>query len=126
MNEAGSDAMFGAGESGDQAMANPIETVGARYGIREMSVHGGSRGAHEDQVSKFMMQSVTYRNGGTERVADAIGQTPLGGLMPGPNAIAPAIVVGSGYGPISEASDETSFKSGITDGWPEGYPVPVR
>lgn len=114
---------FAAGESGDNG-PDGFETMGARYGINVMSVHGGSRGAHEPQVSNYLMPLTTYRNGGTERVADAIGLTPLGGLMPGPNAIAPAIPHG-GVGAQHVWSHESRpFDSGVIDGWPEGAPIP--
>jgi hypothetical protein len=117
---------FSAGESGDNGPSGQ-ETMGARYGIGVMSVHGGARGAHEPQTVPYLMPKVTMRNGGTERVADAIGLTPLGGLMPGPNAIAPAVVVGEGTTFDShDPEDNSQFKSGARDAWPEGFPVPLR
>ena len=109
------------------AVSPPIETMGARYGIGVMSVHGGARGAHQPQQSPYLMPSVKMRNGGTERVADSIGLTPLGGLMPGPNAIAPAVRVGGVGITFPMATGEpVDFHQGVSDSWPEGSPVPVK
>jgi hypothetical protein len=117
---------FRSGESGDDPAPPPYETMGASYGIKAMSVHGGGRGEHVPQSVPYLMPQVTMRNGGTERVADAIGLTPLGGLMPGPNAIAPAVPAGQKgalFAP-DDAHDSRAFDSGVIDGYPEGCPVP--
>jgi hypothetical protein len=119
---AGRDAAFGAGESGDNGRSGQ-ETMGASYGIKAFSAIGAQRG-EQLAPEPYLMPKVTYRNGGTERVADAIGLTPLGGLMPGPNAIAPAIPHGGvGAQPVW-GGEARPFDSGIVDGYPEGVPVP--
>lgn len=111
---------FTAGEADADTQAPPVETIGAHYGI---SVSNPGRGAHEPQQEPYLMPSVHGRNGSTERVDPAITQTPLGGLMPGPNAIAPAVVVGTDYR-APDHGDVGGFDSGVIDGFPEGCPVP--
>lgn len=116
---------FGAGTSGDQVGGPPIETMGARYGISEtLYAHGVSEGDHVPLRVNNPIQSVAWRNGSMETVAPSITQTPLGGLMPGPDAIAPAVM--SGHVGAFPCSDDGEFKSGVLDGFPEGPPVPVR
>lgn len=113
---------FTAGESDADTGAPPIETMGARYGI---SVSQPGRGDPNPQVEPYLMPSVQGRNGSTERTVPGIVQTPLGGMMPGPNAIAPAIVVGSGYFHVPEPGQVRPFDFGVQDGYPEGCPVPL-
>lgn len=112
---------FTAGEADADTGAPPIETMGARYGVTEAMP---GRGAHEPQVEPYLMPSVAGRNGSMERVADSIGLTPLGGMMPGPFAIPPAIVVGSGAWPVPEDGNE--FHAGIADGYYDGCPIPFK
>ena len=113
---------FGVGASGDDGPSGQ-ETMGARYGIGVTQVRGPERGSPTAR-STYLMPQVTYRNGGTERVADAIGQTPLGGMMPGPAMPPPQVPGHVGAFPLSE--DNGGFQSGVIDAWPEGSPVPVR
>lgn len=113
---------FAMGESGDNGPSGQ-ETMGARYGIGVMQVHGTADGAPTPR-EPYLMPSVKYRNGGTERVADAIGLTPLGGLMPGPNAIAPAVPHGGVGTQAVWEYEGRPFDSGIIDGFPEGCPIP--
>jgi hypothetical protein len=116
---------FDAGESGDDGPTPPIETMGARYGI---SVAQPGRGAHEPQVDPYLLPPYAGRNGSNERVDPSIVQTPLGGMVPGPNAIAPAIpsgTVGAAFD-VHSGVDAMEFGDGVTDGWPDGSPVPVR
>lgn len=113
---------FTAGESDADIGAPPVETMGARYGIK---VSQPGRGAHEQQTEPYLMPSVQGRNGSMERTVPGIVQTPLGGMMPGPFAIAPAIVVGSGYFHVPEPGQARPFDSGVADGYPEGCPVPI-
>jgi hypothetical protein len=114
---------FTEGESDADTGAPPIETMGARYGINVKLPQTG-RGAHEQQTEPYLMPSVHGRNGSLERTVPAIVQTPLGGMMPGPNAIPPAIVVGSGYFAVPEPGEGRPFGAGIGDSYPEGCPVP--
>src|SRR5665647_465802 len=107
---------FAAGESDADTGAPPIETMGARYGI---SISQPGRGDPNPQVEPYLMPSVQGRNGSMERTVPGIVQTPLGGLMPGPNAIPPAIVVGSGYAQVPEPGEVQPFESGVVDGFPE-------
>ena len=112
---------FGIGEEDSDLPAPPFETQGARYGI---SVSQPGRGVHEQQVEPYLMPSIHGRNGSLERVDPSIVQTPLGGLMPGPFAIPPAVPAGNiGAFPVS---DDGAFGMGVNDSWPEGSPVPVR
>jgi hypothetical protein len=74
----------------------------------------------------YLLPSVHYRNGNMERVAPSITLTPLGGLVPGPNAIAPAVPsgnVGAVFSP-DPSHERMEFGMGIEDSWPEGSPVP--
>jgi hypothetical protein len=119
------EANFVAGESGDDAGGPPIETIGARYGIGEtLYPSAASEGDHVPLRVNNPIQSVAWRNGSMETVAPSITQTPLGGLMPGPDAIAPAVM--AGHVGAFPCSDEGGFKSGVLDGFPEGPPVPIR
>jgi hypothetical protein len=102
------------------APGQPFETQGARYGIQ---VVRPQRGVQERLTEPYLMPPVAGRNGSTERSAPAITLTPLGGMMPGPLAIAPAVPHGNvGAFPTS---DDGAFGSGVIDSWPEGAPVPV-
>lgn len=117
-------ASFALGE--DEPQGQPIETMGARYGIGNTKLPQTGRGEHVQQTEPYLMPSVHGRNGSLERVDAGITQTPLGGLMPGPNAIAPAVVVGSGYFAVPEPGEGGPFASGVADGFPEGCPVPYK
>jgi len=113
---------FEIGIQDDDHNAPPIsrEMLGAR---NQITVARLGRGAHEPLQEPYLMPSVQYRNGNMERVAPGITQTPLGGMMPGPFAIAPAIVVGNDWhAPYPE--EATEFTMGIEDGYPEGVPIP--
>jgi hypothetical protein len=116
---------FGTGEQDADLGAPPIETMGARYGIGEtLYPAAASEGDHVPLQVDNPIQSVAWRNGSMETVAPSITQTPLGGLMPGPDAIAPAVM--AGHVGAFPCSDDGGFKSGLLDGYPEGPPVPVR
>lgn len=96
------------------------ETMGAR---NQITVARLGRGDHEPLREPYLMPSVHYRNGNMERVDPAITQTPLGGMMPGPFAIPPAVVVGNDWhAPYPE--EATEFDMGIEDAWPDGVPIP--
>ena len=113
---------FAAGEEDAVAPAPPIETMGARYGI---GVAHPGRGAHEPQVEPYLLQPVTGRNGSTERTVPGIVLTPLGGMMPGPFAIPPAVPFIEDYrAPVP--NEAGPFTNGIGDGFPEGCPVPFK
>lgn len=114
---------FAAGEVDSDQGAPPIETMGARYGISEIQPASQGRGEHEPQQEPYLMPSVHGRNGSMERVDPAITLTPLGGMMPGPFAIAPAIPDVSDYrAPVPDEAHP--FDEGIVDGYPEGAPFP--
>jgi hypothetical protein len=100
------------------------ESIGASYKI--VTTVPGSRGAHVQQRSDYLMPSVKGRNGSTEKVDPAIVQTPLGGMMPGPNAIAPAIPSGSVGAATFVPNEDKGFGAGVLDGYTEGCPVPFR
>jgi hypothetical protein len=114
---------FQTGEEDSDLSAPPIETMGARYGI---SVAQLGRGAHVQLKSNYLMPSVHGRNGSMEKVDPAISLTPLGGMMPGPNAIAPAIPSGTVGAFLHQPAEDQEFGSGVLDGFPEGCPVPLR
>jgi hypothetical protein len=103
------------------ALAPPVETMGARYGIK---VAQFGRGVHEHLSVPYLLQSVHYRNGNMERVAPAITLTPLGGMMPGPAMPAPQLDITDYRKPIPDQAGP--FTTGIGDGYPEGAPVPFR
>jgi hypothetical protein len=119
---------FTAGETDADMAMPPIaapessEMLGARLGVRV--AHPGP--PSPDPISEpYLMPSVAGRNGSTEKVDPAIVQTPLGGMMPGPNAIAPAVVVGQDYrAPVPDEAH--GWGAGIRDGYPEGSPIPHR
>ena len=114
------DDFAGGEEDAAGALAPPIEAMGARYGI---SVAQPGRGGHEPLVDSYLMPSVAGRHGSMEKVDPSIVQTPLGGMVPGPDAIAPAVMAGEvGAFPVRDIG----FGSGVVDGYPEGCPVPVR
>jgi hypothetical protein len=114
---------FAAGEADSNTAGAPItqEVIGPRMKI---TVAQPGSGAQAHQTSEpYLMPTVAGRHGSMERVAASITQTPLGGLMPGPNAIAPAVMAGHvGAFPVSEGQ----FGQGVGDGYPEGCPVPIR
>jgi hypothetical protein len=76
----------------------------------------------------YLMPPITRRTSAGElRDNPGIVHTPLGGLMPGPNAIAPALPVhGVGAAQAFDCNEDGGFKSGVIDAWPEGPPVPLR
>jgi hypothetical protein len=116
---------FTTGEMDADMGAPPFETMGPRYGIN-FTIPQTGRGAHEPLTEPYLMPSVHYRNGNMERVPAAITLTPLGGLMPGPNAIAPAIPSGN-VGAVftgDHSQEAMEFGMGVEDSWPEGSPVP--
>lgn len=117
---------FSAGEGDADTGAPPIETMGPRYGIGVVNAIGAERGAPQPQTEPYLMPSVHYVNGNMETVAPSITHTPLGGLMPGPNAIAPAIPSGSVGAFLHQPAEDGGFQSGVIDGFPEGCPVPLR
>lgn len=115
---------FGAGESDADRPSPPItqETMGPRCGIRVTQAQSG-RGEHNAQREPYLLPSVHYVNGNMETVAPKITLTPLGGMVPGPNAIAPALPDVTDYrAPVPDEAH--GFDAGITDGYPEGAPVP--
>lgn len=112
---------FDAGESDSDTAGPPItqEQIGPRMAIKV--AHPGPP-SMPTQVP-YLMPSVAGRNGSMERVDPSIVQTPLGGMMPGPNAIAPAVMAGQvGAFPVSEGQ----FGQGVADSYPEGCPIPLR
>jgi hypothetical protein len=111
---------FVTGEDDAESSAPSIETMGARYGIK---VSQPGRGDHQDLTEPYLMPSVHGRNGSLEKVDPAITQTPLGGMMPGPYAIAPAVPAGN-VGAF-HCNDNGGFGSGVIDGYPEGAPIPI-
>lgn len=115
---------FTAGESDADSPTPPItrEVMGPRCGIRVTQAQSG-RGDHQQLVEPYLMPPYHGRNGSNERAAPGITLTPLGGMMPGPNAIAPAVMGGHvGAFPVSEGE----FGQGVSDSYPEGCPVPIR
>jgi len=118
---------FTAGESGDNA-PDPItqEQMGAPTGITASLYPAGAAYGAGPQRSAYLMPPYHGRNGSNERCAPGISLTPLGGLMPGPNAIAPAIPSGAVGAYLHEPAEDGGFQSGVIDSWPEGSPVPLR
>lgn len=115
---------FAAGEADAAGAPGPRqETMGAMYKIT-MAMDG--RGAHEPLVEPYLMPPYHGRNGSNERTVPAITLTPLGGMMPGPDAIAPAIPSGSVGAFLHQPQETGGFSSGVRDGFPEGCPVPLR
>lgn len=106
------------------AVGPPItqeEPLGARLSITV--AHPGP--ISEPTQEPYLMPSVAGRHGSMEKVSPSIVQTPLGGMVPGPFAIPPATVVGTDYrAPVPD--EDAGFFSGITDGYPEGAPIPFR
>lgn len=117
---------FAAGEGDADMGAPPIETMGARYGIGNVTIPQTGRGDPNPQIDTYLMPPYHGRRGSNERVVPAIVQTPLGGLMPGPNAIAPAIPSGAVGTALHAPNEDGGFGSGVIDGFPEGCPVPLR
>lgn len=117
---------FEAGEVDADSGAPAIETMGARYGISETQPVSQGRGGHEHYSEPYLMpKAPTPWNG--EPVVPAIQLTPLGGQMPGPNAIAPALpITGVGTQTAFPCDEDGTFQTGIIDGWPDGVPVPTR
>jgi hypothetical protein len=114
---------FQYGEMDSQTGSPPFETMGAVYSVQ--AVQQG-RGYHDPLISQYMLQSITERNGSTERTVPGIVQTPLGGLMPGPFAVPPAVMAGQVGAAMIPGHETMEFTMGISDGWPDGSPVPVR
>lgn len=117
---------FSAGESDADMGAPPIETMGARYGIGGVTLAQTGRGDHTQLVEPYLMPPYHGRRGSNERTVPAIVLTPLGGMMPGPNAIAPAIPSGSVGAYLHQPAEDGGFQSGVIDGYGEGCPVPLR
>lgn len=117
---------FDIGEMDADAGAPPIETMGARYGINGVTLPQTGRGGHEQLRDDYLMPTVKGRNGSTERTEPGIVQTPLGGMVPGPNAIAPAIPSGSVGAATFVPNEDRGFGAGVLDGYGEGCPVPLR
>lgn len=114
---------FGIGEEDADLGAPPIETMGARYGIRETMAVPAGRG-EPAQPEPYLMPTTHYVDGNMETTVPGIAYTPLGALMPGPFAIPPAVMAGEvGAFPTS---DHGEFGLGVADGFPEGCPVPLR
>lgn len=115
---------FQEGETGDNPPTPPItsETMGASYGVKAIRPQ---RGVQEHLSEPYLMPSVHGRNGSLEKVDPAIVHTPLGGMMPGPNAIPPALPI-HGVGEFPMPPERGPFGEGVVDGWPEGPPVPVK
>ena len=112
---------FGAGEADANTAGASItqEVIKPRLAIK-VSRPGP---ASPDVQVPYLMPPVSSRNGSMERAADPITLTPLGGLMPGPYAIPPAVMSGHvGAFPVSEGE----FGQGVQDSYPEGCPVPIR
>jgi hypothetical protein len=97
------------------------EMMSARYGI---SVRRPGSGYQEHLTEPYLMPSVHFRNGNMERVTPAIVHTPLGGMVSGPEAIAPAVPVDPNWGQPMPREGH-GFHVGVGDGYPEGSPVPV-
>ena len=115
-------SFLGGEADAEGALAPPIETMGARYGV---SVAQPGEGFHGELSEPYLLPSVQWRNGSTEAADPSIVQTPLGGMMPGPFAIAPAIVVAPDWSEQAELEGDP-FHDGIADSYPEGSPVPSR
>lgn len=115
---------FTLGES-EADMASPgiaPEMAGPRCGI-SVTLPQTGRGEPDRPLPPYLMPTVAGRHGSMEKVDPAITLTPLGGMVPGPNAIAPAVMAGEvGAFPVSEGN----FGSGVADAYPEGCPVPLR
>jgi hypothetical protein len=115
---------FAVGES-EADMGGPNitrECMGPRCGISVTMAHSG-RGEPAVPLQPYLMPSVAGRHGSMEKVDPAITLTPLGGMVPGPDAIAPAVMAGHvGAFPVSEGN----FGAGVADSYPEGCPVPLR
>lgn len=95
------------------------ETMGPAFKIA--ATIPGSRGAHVQQRSAYIMQGPA--RGTNETVIPGIQLTPLGAENPGPAMPPPQV---AGYVGAHPISDDGGFESGVIDGWPEGPPVPVR
>jgi hypothetical protein len=116
---------FATGEAESMNTAGPSissETMGASYNVKVANPGPPS----PDPLSEpYLMPTVHGRNGSMEKVDPAIVQTPLGGMMPGPLAIAPAIVPPTGWTqPVPD--EEHGWYAGVGDSFPEGCPVPLR
>jgi hypothetical protein len=114
---------FEAGEADADSSAPSIETMGARYGIK---VVRPGVGIQKELTEPYLLPSVHFKNGNMETVVPSIQHTPLGAMMPGPNAIAPAIPAGAvGMQQIPE--DANDFVMGIRDAYNgENCPIPFR
>jgi len=99
----------------------PPETLGANYAI---TVRVPQRGVQEPVIDRYLMPSVHSRNGSMNIVTPAIVHTPLGALMPGPDAIPPPVPAG-GVGAIP-VEGLRPFDDGVRSGYPEGCPVPIK
>ena len=117
---------FTAGEQDADVIAPPVETMGPRFGINGVTLPQTGRGDHEQLVEPYLMPAYHGRHGSNERVDPAITLTPLGGMVPGPNAIAPAIPSGSVGAATFVPNEDRGFGSGVWDAYPEGCPVPLR
>lgn len=114
---------FAAGEmDAAGAMFPPPETMGARYNIQ---VAQPGRGEPAPPIEPYLVPPVHYVNGNMETVTPAIAHTPLGGMMPGPQQIAPPMEDMSSW-VQRDAADATEFSQGVFDAWPEGSPVPFQ
>jgi hypothetical protein len=114
---------FSGGEAESYNTAGPSitdETMGPAFKIA--TTIPGSRGAHVQQRSNYIMQGPA--RGTNETVIPGIQLTDLGAENPHPAMPAPIVAGHVGAFPCNE--DNGQFKSGIIDGWPEGPPVPVR
>jgi hypothetical protein len=115
---------FARGESEAYNTGGPTitsETMGAPTGITASRPGPPSP---DPLAVPYLMPSVHGRNGSMEKVDPSIVHTPLGGMMPGPFAIAPAVPVNDFRAPVPDAIH--GWDAGVRDGYPEGCPVPVR
>ena len=113
---------FGIGEEDADTGAPPIETMGARYGIRETMAVGPGRG-EPARPEPYLMPTTHYVDGNMETTVPGIQLTPLGAEMPS-FGIPPAVMAGEvGAFPTS---DHGEFGLGVSDAYPEGCPVPLR
>lgn len=117
---------FAAGEADADMGAPPIETMGPRYGINGVTLPQTGRGEPGPLVEPYLVPPYHGRHGSNERVTPSIVLTPLGGMMPGPNAIPPAIPSGAVGTALHAPNEDMGFGSGVWDAWPEGSPVPLR
>lgn len=117
---------FARGEAESMNTAGPViaqpEPMGARYGI---TVANPGPPSPDPLVEPYLMPPYHGRHGSNERVDPAIVHTPLGAMMPGPNAIAPAVPVADDYRhPTVDAAH--GWYAGVNDSYGEGCPIPLR